>query len=92
MALCYELTGEDIEKRIEEQPSLYNALIWASIGVDLGRITESNIDEWVFRVNKLELTNKPVERWMIEHFVGLKTNVANLTRKQWANKHNPLLY
>jgi len=91
MALNYELTGERIQERIDEQPELYNALIWASLGVDLDEISDKNAGEFVHRCNKLELTTVPLTLDMVKHFIGLKPNVANLTRNQLAKKHNPLL-
>ena len=91
MSLNYQFTVPGAAQIIKEQPSLYNTLIWISLGVDLGEITEKNVDEWVFRANKLELTNTPLTEEMVKMFVGLHTNVGSLTRKQWATKHNPLM-
>jgi urate oxidase len=71
-------------------------LIWASIGVDLGSITEDNVDDWVFRlalIQKIDgaymrLNGKPLflVREHVERRIGLRVNVVNMTKTKWINK------
>lgn len=66
-------------------------LIWGSIGIDLGEITQSNIQEWLFRFKFLEtinrsLTTRPMTLEVIQRWIGLRTNVISLTRKKWMKR------
>jgi hypothetical protein len=73
-----------------------NTLVWGAMAVDLGRITDSNVEEWVFRLfyqrdaglDYISLGElKPSEvRAMVNRWIGLRTNVLTLTRKQWVKK------
>lgn len=74
-----------------------NALIWSSMIVELGSITEKNADEWRWRLNRLvEIGCAPYNRgdkpWVptldeIKAHVGLSTNVyPDKTRKQFEVK------
>lgn len=75
-----------------------NGLIWASMAVALGTITEANVDEWCFR---LGLTNKVSNDALalkggigtfnytkldIEDHIGLRTNVSTKRRDQWLSR------
>jgi hypothetical protein len=84
------LHSDDHEWAISE------SLIWASIGVDLGSITEDNVDDWVFRlalIQKIDgaymrLNGKPLflVREHVERRIGLRVNVVNMTKTKWINK------
>lgn len=74
-----------------------DALIWATMMVDLGSITEKNIDEWCFRMGLiLKLTGKAhlvgslgsyfISRADIENHIGLKTNVTTKSRSAFLTK------
>ncbi len=69
-------------------------LIWSSIAVDLGTITEANQQEWFVRqavLDRLGLAmfpDVPKAEWVraITRWEGLSTNVVNLSRTKWLNK------
>lgn len=74
-----------------------NALIFGSISVGLGEITDKNIDEWVARFRIIEklhghmLVKGDGTPWFVtnEEFVahiGLRTNVSNESRAQWMRR------
>jgi hypothetical protein len=86
---------EEIKK--EEEWGITNSLIWATISVAMGSITESNWKEFLFRVKVLEKLSGP---FMIKHGegnvvpvyftpemvkkrIGLYTNVSTDTRAAW---------
>lgn len=71
-------------------------LIWASLEVDLGDVTEKNVDEWCFRLGLLRLTTENFEgdvrrdigdfklnRNDIVNHIGMRTNVTTKTRANW---------
>lgn len=66
-------------------------LIWGSIALDMGDISDKNVDEWFFRFKFLEsvgrsITNQPMTRSVIERWVGLRMNVITLPRKKWMKR------
>lgn len=66
-------------------------LIWGSIAVDVGEITDKNVDEWLFRFKFLEsvgrsITNQPMTRSIIERWIGLRMNVITQPRKKWMKR------
>lgn len=66
-------------------------MIWGSVAVDIGEITEKNIDEWVFRLRFLDrlgrgITNTPVPESVVRRWIGLKMNVVTEPRKKWMKK------
>jgi len=66
-------------------------LIWGSIVLDMGDITEKNVDEWLFRFKFLEkinrsFTNQPMTVDVIRRWIGLRMNVITLSRKKWMKK------
>jgi hypothetical protein len=89
--------GEGDDKRLHP---VTHALIWATMAVDLGEITSKNIDEWMFRLEALELIGSAImTRWEgekpfphtparheLQQRIGLRTNVADITRAQFLNK------
>jgi hypothetical protein len=66
-------------------------LIWGSICIDIGQITDENVDEVLFRYRFMErigesVTTQPMTKEAIQRWVGLRTNVANMTRAKWISK------
>ena len=65
-------------------------LIFLTMQVDLGEITEKNLDEWIFRLalmKKVGWTPRTeIVRADLERHVGLKTNVHSTTRAQFRTK------
>lgn len=109
MSLDYKLS--DIEnwrerclRQSEEQPGKQrlarktNALIWASLLVDLGGIDEYNAEEWDFRLRVIyrmglgptDDKDRPT-REDIEQHTGLRTNVYTLTRAKFMTKAKKML-
>lgn len=85
-----DLHSDDNEWAISE------SIIWATMMVDLGEITEDNIDEWAYRLALLQAvwganmsaSGNPfyLTKEHIERRVGLSVNVGNMTRNQWLKK------
>ena len=93
MALHYQYKGSlDLKKATEAQLSLYNALIWGSLGVCMDRITETNYEEFTFRFNFAQMATRSVSNEEVKLFIGLSTNVSSLTRKQWEKRQKKILY
>lgn len=79
-----------VENWEEKQKTHWNTLeflIWESMSTGMGCITESNVDEWYYRIqrNKLEggyklsdITKEDIQMW-----VGLTTNVMTLSRREF---------
>lgn len=85
------------EKRLNPETDI---LIWGTMKVDLGRINEDNIDDWIRRIEILRVLDKPFgtgyeegepypfypTREMLINHIGLRTNVGNKTFLQWYKK------
>lgn len=81
-------------KRLQK---LTHDLIWATILVGLGTITEKNVEEWLIRlhalhkVDMLSIQDENGERYvpcraqLVSH-IGLRTNASNETRRQFEKK------
>jgi hypothetical protein len=73
-----------------------DVLIWASLAVDLGELTEDNRKEWFTRLRILERINKSVIPQtdsgklvdILVRWTGLRTNVVSLDRVEWFKKLN----
>jgi hypothetical protein len=78
-----------------------NTLVWGALGIDLSSITSKNVEEWVFRLFHQKAIGldyisigemRPSEvRAMVKRWIGLRTNVPTLTRKQWLAKSSGLM-
>lgn len=79
-----------------DDAALRTTLTWGAMAVDLGSITEKNVDEWLFRlyfqeqvgldyISLGEMTMQDVREGLLR-WKGLSTNVQTLTRKQWLAK------
>lgn len=81
----------------KEEAGIRTALIWACMGLDLGSITEKNVDEWVFRLfhaKRLglgmfhlddEVTPAEAEGW-VRRWIGMVTNAKTQPRKAWLKR------
>jgi hypothetical protein len=80
---------------------MLDKLIWGTMVVDMGEITDANIGEWLFRMRlgdrmmggdgyftmKYERKKRfAITAAHLRKFVGLKTNVSTITRAQWLKK------
>lgn len=78
----------------KEESGIRHALIWATVPLALGSITEDNVDEWVFRLFHqkrlglnymyIDATVEPpeVEGW-VRRWIGMVTNAKTEPRKKW---------
>ena len=81
----------------DDEAKMRTSLIWATTVLDLGSITEDNVDEWVFRLFHQkhinigifhladDVTPREVEGW-VRRWIGLSCNVRSLPRKQWLKR------
>jgi len=75
-----------------------NALVWASMLIDLGSITPANVDEWEFRLRclyRIDLgptarEDTPV-REDIEQHIGLRMNVIDESRAYFMKRIRKML-
>jgi hypothetical protein len=92
-------TGKLTEEGDEETTMnpVTNALIWATLTVGIGKITDKNVDEFAARLRIMEKidgyyliedgkSRGITDEEFIAH-IGLYTNVGNETRAQWASRH-----
>jgi len=89
----------------EEWPTT-NAIIWATMQVDLGRITEKNVDEFYTRIQIAEriwgiYTYRKDEHGRrvsvityeaLRRRIGLNTNVSDKTRNQYKKRITDYLF
>jgi hypothetical protein len=103
MALNWDITNcnnyEALQVEEYGEWSITNALIWLTIGVDMGQITETNIGEFYARTKVWELItgaiinkeNETTKEWEpyfltfsdIHKRIGLLTNVSNESITKW---------
>ena len=85
-----ELHSSDYEWAVTE------SIIFSTMAIDLGSISDSNLDEWQFRIAVyqnlhgaiMRIDGKPFYVTMahIERRVGLKVNVVDIPRSKWIKK------
>jgi hypothetical protein len=69
-----------------------NVMIWATMSVEMGRITEENVDEFAFRLDMWQaatsslLHKRDLTREDVVNHIGLVTNVITLSRAQFEAK------
>jgi hypothetical protein len=73
-----------------------DCLIWATMPLDLGEITEKNVDEWTWRMSLYQRLRGPylkskdgafrITRKDIEQHIGMVTNVITEPRSKWLKK------
>ena len=81
-----------------EMNPVTNVLIWGTISVGIGQITDKNVDEFAARFRIIEKLDGPfliareekrryvTDEEFIAH-IGLSTNVHTETRAKWASRH-----
>jgi hypothetical protein len=86
-----EITGD------ADQRGITDAIVWASLVYDLGRVTEKNVDEWLFRQEFARRVDdfypfyrgaqrSTLTRADIERRIGLETNVTTTSRAAFQRK------
>ena len=90
MSLDYVYLGETVLSKLsEEQWKLFDALIWATMAVDIGYVCEESAEAFVHRVNKQHLLTLDRDLTVddVRPFFGLRTNVLTLPDEEWAKRH-----
>lgn len=100
MSLNWDMTKVKDLKAIqtEKEASISHVIIMATMSVDLGNITEDNIDEWLFRMSAYNIADgtdgfgyekgkpwNPSREDLVKR-IGLRTNVITKTRRQFMKK------
>jgi hypothetical protein len=96
-----------IEKGKQYMKPLTDALIWLTMAVDIGHITEKNADEFYRRVAMIETLNgaslskwnaetekheaRPITLDDVKAHIGLSTNVSTKTAKQFDAKYTKMV-
>jgi hypothetical protein len=86
-----EITGD------ADQRGITDTIVWASLVYDLGRVTEKNVDEWLFRqefVRRVDdfypfyrgTKRSMLTRADIKRRIGLETNVTTTSRAAFQRK------
>ena len=91
---CWKPEAEITSRAQSRLANDTNALIWGAMLLDLGSITEKNVDEWEWRIqfckeigeNWMDPSDYYVDRAAIVDHVGLRTNVSTKTRSQWVRR------
>lgn len=83
MSLNWDISEvKDVETKKRENWGVIESLIWSSLTVGLSKITENNLSEWVYRLNRMQLEYGEPCTWTVDNihpYIGLKTNVSTLT-------------
>lgn len=108
--VCWRVAEKDDVGRGEQKGESYmtglaNAMIWATMAVDIGKITDENAAEFHRRLDVLFDAGHPLMQKYVEgegfqpyrvtlddvkSLVGLRTNVSNMTAKQWDAKRRKI--
>lgn len=70
----------------DDAASNTDAMIWATMGVGIGRITEENWPEFYARLKTSGYYGDQITPELVRRYVGLSTNVSNETRLQWLKR------
>lgn len=99
--VCFlKAPADDPSRDIKKGDQIWNpvttSLVWATIAVDLGEITEKNAAEFYARLAFVEkhdgpfLTRggepRPITPQDVRAHIGLTANVSNKTRSQWMKR------
>ena len=79
----------DFDRKAQENPAMLNCLIWVSLSIGMGEITEKNLKEWVYRLRRFAFEGKPlllnkdktpyeITEETIRPWIGLRTNVRTI--------------
>ena len=98
MALNFNLAKLRDREFANAEPTVTDAIIWSTMAVGLGKITEENVPEFLARLHFVEalngpflrngdLTPYPITLDILLKFVGLTTNVSNETQLTFMKRH-----
>ena len=95
MALCWDTDKvSDLERKLEENPRMLDCLVWASLYIGLGEITDKNVKEWVYRLRRAAFEGRPllmnqdgtpyeITEETIRPWIGLRINVTSITNAEF---------
>lgn len=93
MSLDWNVSECTFDRNSEVHIANAERLIWQTMAVDLGSITEKNLSEWVFRCAVINILNNrindsfgPVTEKFLRTYIGLRTNVSTTSRAKFMNK------
>ena len=94
MSLRWDLSKcENWQEMQDTESGITDAIIWMTIAVDLGEITEKNWKEFAERAAIVQALGGPylmdgiyVTDEMIRRRIGLTTNVANASWSEWIKR------
>lgn len=83
---------ENFKEKNEARPGFFDGLVWAALAIGMNEIKESNVKEWVYRIERFRFeghglfvigTETGAEYLKIEEkditpWIGLKTNVSQI--------------
>jgi hypothetical protein len=87
----------------DEEKHFRTTLIFATLHLGLGDLTDENLSEWIFRMFhsprptlELAVIDRSVPRQEMEaklrRWIGLRTNMPTLSREEWlASKKQPIV-
>lgn len=86
----------------DDESSFRTSLVYLTLGMDLGSVTEENVDEWVWRIWHQKTagldylymppgTTPQSIRAQIARWVGLYTNVETKTREEYLERVKEVL-
>jgi hypothetical protein len=100
MALYWSIACVKNRKEIPDdadQRGITDAIVWATLVYDLGRVTEKNVDEWPFRQEFARRVDdfypyyrgadrSTLTRAELDRRIGLETNVVTTSRPAFQRK------
>lgn len=95
MSLNWDISKvKNFEEMQETESGITDAVIWLTMAVGFGEITEDNVEEFAQRAALVQMVNGPwlvrgiyVTEEMIRRRIGLGTNVGNETWAQWSKRY-----
>ena len=80
----------DFDRKQQDNPEMRNCLIWSSLSIGKGEITEKNLKEWVYRLRRFAFEGKPlllnkdktpyeITEETIRPWIRLRTNVRTIS-------------
>jgi len=84
-----ELCWTDAETGGKRLTDLTHALVWDTMVIGLGEVTEKNIDEWMYRLYIMDRAyprDVKITRQDLVNHIGLRANASTLTRAAFKKK------
>lgn len=84
-----EVCWTDAETGGKQLTDLTHTLIWNTMTVGLGEVTEKNLDEWMYRLcimDRVYPREMKITRQDLVNHIGLRTNASTFTRAAFKKK------